>query len=95
MRVAMLASSSSMTSSSGGEGFQAFMERAAVEYQVDELATVFDMEKAAEMPVSGQEEEPPRTAPAPESPVQRTSPGAKPNPGNKPEKQAVELRKGA
>lgn len=79
----------------GGEGFQKFMERAAVEYQVDELATVFDMEKAAEMPVPGQEEEPPRTAPAPESPVQRTSPGAKPNPGNKPEKQAVELRKGA
>ncbi len=77
----------------GGEGFQKYMDRAAVEYQVDELATVFDMEKAAEMPVPGQPEEPPRTVSAPEPPSRSTSPGAKPASGNKPEKQAVELRK--
>ena len=79
----------------GAAGFQKFMERAAVEYQVDELATIFDMDAASEMPVPGQEEEPPRTSPAPEPPTRSTSPGAKPSPGNKPEKQAVQLRKGA
>jgi hypothetical protein len=60
----------------GAQGFEKFMERAADEYGVSELATLFDMEAAAEMPVPGQEDEAPREAPAPEQPQMRQSPGS-------------------
>jgi hypothetical protein len=78
----------------GGEGFQKYMERAADEYGVSEMASVFDMQAAADMAMeaAGAAEEA-RTAPAPEQPVARTAPGQSRTQKNKPEAQAVKLRK--